>query len=127
MDLHTFMVHYCLSSSSLFLIYVLVHYLVHHLVHTPVHIHRVPDLDSTLDLIDDLVHIYICLHVLDSDTIDKTESPMNMFLIIIVVACIDYIFGIGRSLLCLCSCSYSTHLIDRWVSDSRCLGVVPMQ
>ena len=111
MDLHTFMVHYCSSSSSMFIIYVL----VHHLVHTPVYIHRVHDLDSTLDLLDDLVHINTCLHVLDSDTIDKTESPMNMFLIILVVACIDYIFGIGRSLLCLCSCSYSTHLINCWV------------
>ena len=127
MDLHTFMVHYCSSSSSLFLIYVLVYHLVHHLVHTPVYIHRVHDLDSTSDLVDDLVHINTCLHVLDSDKIDKTKSPMNMFLIIIVVACTDYIFGIGRSLLCLCSCSYSTHLIDCWVGDSRCLGVVPIQ
>ena len=123
MDLHTFMVHYCSSSSSLFIIYVL----VHHLVHPPVYIHRVHDLDSTLDLLDVLVHINTCLYVLDSNTTDKTKSPMNMFLNISFVACIDYIFGIGRSLLGLCSCSYSTHLIDRWVGDSRCLGVVPIQ
>ena len=76
------MVHYCSSSSSLFLIYVL----VHHLVHTPVHNHRVYDLDSTLDLVDDLVHINTCLHVLDSDTINMTKSPMNMFLNILLIA-----------------------------------------
>ena len=127
MDLHTFMVHYCSSSSSLFIIYVLVHHLVHRLVHPLVYIHRVHDLVCILDLLDVLVHINTCLYVLDSDTIDKTKSSMNMFLNIIVLACTDYIFGIGRSLLCLCSCSYSTHLIDRWVGDSRCLGVVPIQ
>ena len=128
MDLHTFMIHDCSSSSSLFIIvYVLVHHLVHHLVHPLVHNYRVHDLVRTLDLLDVLVHINTCLYVLDSNTIDKTESLMNMFLNILLVACIDYIFGIGRSLLCLCSCSYSIHLIDHWVGDSRCLGVVPIQ
>ena len=127
MDLHTFMVHYCSSSSSLFIIYVLVHHLVHRLVHPLVYIHRVHDLVRTLDLLDVLVHINTCLYVLDSDIIDKTKSSTNMFLNILVLVCIDYIFGIGRSLLCLCSCSYSTHLINCWVGDSRCVGVVPIQ
>ena len=127
MDLHTFMVHYCSCSSSFFIIYVLVHHLVHRLVHPLVYIHRVHDLVRTLVLLDVRVHINTCLYVLDSNTIDKTKSPMNMFSNILLVACIDYIFGIGRSLLCLCSCLYSIHLIDRWVSDSRCLGVVPIQ
>ena len=127
MDLHTFMVHYCSSSSSLFIIYVLVHHLVHRLVHPLVYIHRIHDLVRTLDLLDVLVHLNISLYDLDSDTIDMTRITMIIFLIIMFIACFDYIFGIGRSLLCLCSCSYSTHLIDRWVGDSRCLGVVPIQ
>ena len=127
MDLLTFMVHYCSSSSSLFIIYVLVHHLVHRLVHPLVHIHRVYDLVRTLDLQDILVHPNTCLYVLDSNTIDKTKTPMIIFLNILLVACFDYIFGIGRSLLCLCSCSYSTHLIHVWVGDSRCVGVVPIQ
>ena len=53
MDLHTFIVHNCSSSSSLFIIvYVLVHHLVlvHRLVHVVVH---------TLVLLDVLVHLIV--------------------------------------------------------------------
>ena len=127
MDLHTFMVHYCSSSSSLFKIYVLVHHLVHRLVHPLVYIHRVHDLVRTLDLLYVLVRLNTSLYDLDSNTIDMTRTLMIIFLIIMFMACFDYIFGIGRLPLCLCSCSYSTRLIVHGMGGRYCVDVVPIQ
>ena len=48
-----------------------------------------------------------------------------MFLIILFLVYFDYMLSEVRLELCLCIGSYSTYLIDRWVSGKYCVGVVP--
>ena len=60
------------------------------------------------------------------DIIDMTKTLITIFLIILLVVCFDYIFGIDRLSSCLYSCSYSAHLKDQRVGDKCCVGVVPI-
>ena len=48
-----------------------------------------------------------------------------MFLIILLLVYLDYMLSEVRLELCLCIGSYSAYSLDRWVSGTYCVGVVP--
>ena len=56
---------------------------------------------------------------------ELTLFYLLLFLIILLLAYLDYILSEVRLELCLCIGSYSAYSLDRWISGKYCVGVVP--